>query len=110
MSLPATKITTLPGFKNIKATPGGKLFDLPRELRDTIYTQLIEARNLDILRASKVPTEEAAEMIKKCGVYRIKTYRPFSNPPQLEIDYYIPFRPISKLPSMIQNVEIRVPC
>ena len=55
--------------------------DLPRELRDMIYRHSITAGNLEILRTSKLVSEEAIQLLSKNAIFRVNLGFPDREPP-----------------------------
>ena len=78
------------------------LFTLPRELRDMIYSDLVQSGQVNILRASKSMHEEATETVLKEGICRLHLNN-LTEQHTPESDVQEPF------PSKIQNFSIRIP-
>ncbi|KAK3169671.1 hypothetical protein OEA41_009055 [Lepraria neglecta] len=79
-----------------------RLFTLPRELRDMIYSDLVQSGQVNILRASKSLHKEATETVLKEGVCRLHLNNlTEQHTPKSHVQE--PF------PSKIQNFSIRIP-
>ena len=78
------------------------LFTLPRELRDMIYSDLVQSGQVNILRASKSLHKETTKMVLKEGICRLHLNN-LTEQHTPKSDVQEPF------PSKIQNFSIRIP-